>query len=216
MIRSAAFLLLALATGTAQAGAREQFDAFTRKLQGLSGRFEQQVFDARGVEKESSRGNVQLRSPRQFRWEYEAPFPQLILADGDHVWVYDPDLEQATVRIQSHEEAESPLAALIDPAELDRQFKVREGGRSEGLEWLELRPRKPESGAFDLARLGFSSTGLARMEMTDSLGQRTLVRFGDWNRNPVFGPRHFVFERRDDIDIVGTMAEGAEVIPLGD
>ncbi len=216
MIRSAAFLLLALATGAAQAGAREQFDAFTRGLQGLSGRFEQQVLDTRGAEKETSRGNVQLKAPRQFRWEYEAPFPQLILADGDHVWVYDPDLEQATVRIQSHEEAESPLAALIDPAELDRQFKVREGGRAEGLDWLELRPRKPESAAFELARLGFTASGLARMEMTDSLGQRTVVRFSGWNRNPVFAPRQFVFERREDIDVVGTMAEGAEVIPLGD
>ena len=74
------------------------------------------------------RGSVKLSAPRQFRWEYLKPAPQLIVADGDHIWIYDPDLEQVTVRKQSLEEQGSPLAVLIDPTELDRQYKVSEGG----------------------------------------------------------------------------------------
>jgi hypothetical protein len=83
-----------------------------------------------------------------------------------------------TVRNQSAEEQGSPLAVLIDPTELDRQYKVSEGGVSGGLEWLVLAPKKRDDAAFSSARLGFGPTGLARMEMQDSLGQRTVIGFG--------------------------------------
>ena len=217
MFRPFAFLALCLASAGAQAAdARAAFDAFTRGLQGLSGGFEQQVFDARGEVKEASEGRVELQAPRQFRWEYQRPFPQLIVADGDHIWVYDPDLEQVDVRIQSHEEANSPLAVLIDPGELDRQFVVSEGGRSEGLQWLALAPRKEDAAGFESARLGFGPAGLARMEIVDGIGRRTLIRFSQWRRNPGFAADHFRFVPPKGVDVVGTQAEGAQVIPLQD
>src|SRR5690606_27744491 len=84
---------------------------------------------------------VALSAPRMFRWEYEQPFPQLIVADGNDVWVYDPDLEQVTVRPQGREEQQSPLAVLIDPEQLERQFLVASAGSEGGLEWVELTPR---------------------------------------------------------------------------
>ena len=129
-MRKLAFLLLALASATAHAGAREQLDVFSKDIQGLSANFSQRVFDSRGDLKESSSGKVQLQAPRQFRWEYLKPFPQLLVADGDHIWIYDPDMEQVTVRQQSLEEQNSPLAMLIDPAEMERQFIAKEGGRA--------------------------------------------------------------------------------------
>lgn len=217
MFRPLAFLALCLATAGAQAAdARAAFEAFTRGLQGLSGRFEQQVYDARGQVKEASEGVVELQAPRQFRWEYQQPHPQLIVADGDHIWVHDPDLEQVSVRIQSHEEANSPLAVLIDPAELDRQFAVGEGGHSEGLHWLSLRPRKEEAAGFESARLGFGPAGLVQMEIVDGIGQRTVIRYSQWRRNPGFAAGHFRFVPPEDADVVGAQAEAAQVIPLED
>lgn len=207
--------LLAIAT-QAQAGARDRLDAFTTGLQGLSAGFEQKVYAPGGALSESSTGTVQLQAPRQFRWEYVKPFPNLIVADGDHIWIYDPDLEQVTVRQQSLEEQNSPLAALIDPGELERQFHLKEAGDAEGLQWLELTPKKPEDAPFDRARIGMGASGLSRMEMFDALGQRTVMTFKAWKKNPSFPAGTFVFKPPAGVDVVGEVAEGAEVMPLAE
>jgi periplasmic chaperone LolA len=115
-----------LLAGNASAGARDELVRFTSGLKGLEGQFSQQVFDANGRAKEKSSGTVAVAAPRLFRWEYTKPFAQLIVADGQKVWIYEPDLEQATVKPQGEEERNSPLVALFDPARLDRQFDVSE------------------------------------------------------------------------------------------
>lgn len=215
-MRKLLVLILALAAGAAHAGAREQLDVFSNGVQGLSASFEQRVYDAGGALKETSTGTVQLQAPRQFRWEYLKPYPQLIVADGDHIWIYDPDMEQVTVRQQSLEEQNSPLAMLIDIGQMERQFKVAEGGQGQGLSWLDLTPRKPEEAPFDRARLGFGPAGLVRMEMYDGLGQRTVMGFSTWKRNPAFAPGTFVFVKPEGVDQIGEVAESAQVIPLRD
>lgn len=186
-----------------QAGGREALDGFTRGLKGLDGRFDQEVFDSKGRRKESSSGRVALAAPRRFRWEYVRPYPQMILADGAKVWVYDPDLKQVTVRAQGPEEQNSPLAALIDPRRLDRDFLVTDGGRRDGLDWLELAPRQADNASFQQARLGFDGKGLARMSVVDNLGQRTEVRFSGWKRNPSFAGDTFRFTPPKGVDVVG-------------
>lgn len=209
-------LLLALATPLAHADARARLDAFSGGMKGMSADFEQRVHAPDGELLESSRGQLKLRAPRQFRWEVVQPFPQVIVADGTHVWIHDPDLEQVTVRIQSHEEQGSPLAVLVDPGELERQFTVADGGRSEGLEWLALTPRQPAESPFERARMGFDKDGLVVMEMTDGLGQRTAVRFSGWQRNPGFDAGTFAFTPPPGTEVVGEMVEAAEVMPLAD
>jgi len=213
-------LLVALAaivaSPLAQAGARQKMQAFTTGLKGLDGRFEQRVYDPADGSSSSSSGTVKLSAPRQFRWEITKPAQQLIVADGDQVWIYDPDLEQVTVRNQSAEEQSSPLSALIDPSELDRQYKVSEGGVSDGLEWLVLAPKKADDSAFRQARLGFGPSGLVRMEMQDTLGQRTVIGFGPWQRNPKFAAGTFHFTPPKGTDVVGTPVKPAQVTPIKD
>lgn len=204
-----------LASLSAHAGeARAQFDRFSQGLQGLDGEFEQRVYDARGELSEQSTGTIALKAPRQFRWEYVEPFPQLIVADGNNIWIYDPDLEQVNVRVQSFEEQGSPLTALIDRDELDRQFEVSEGGGEDSLHWLMLDPRG-EDAQFSQARLGFDDdAGLARMELVDSLGQRTEVTFSGWERNPAFSDTEFRFTPPPGVDVVGETTPDAEVFGL--
>ncbi|TWG91842.1 outer membrane lipoprotein carrier protein [Luteimonas sp. J16] len=206
MIRNCRWLLIAIIAlaGVAHAGARDRLDSFTRGLKGLEGRFTQHVFDEGGRVRETSSGRVALAAPRLFRWEYQDPYPQLIVADGTTVWVHDPDLEQVTRRPQGGAEQDSPLAALIDPARLDRDYIIDDEGEADGLQWLLLRPRKAgEDASFESARLGFGAQGLARMEIVDALGQRTEIRFSGWKRNPAFAAGTFRFTPPPGVDVVG-------------
>ena len=193
---------LLLAAQGAQAGARDQLQAFTKGLKGLDGQFTQQVFDPRGKQKERSTGRVAVSAPRLFRWEYAKPYPQVIVADGKTVWVYDPDLQQASRRPQGAEEASSPLAILLDPAKLDRDFTVKEAGASSGIEWLQLAPKQADA-AFKTAKLGFGKAGLAEMEYVDALGQRTKISFSGWKRNPGFAKGTFTYVPATGVDVIG-------------
>jgi outer membrane lipoprotein carrier protein len=194
---------LALLSTSAFAGARDDLSTFTKGLKGLDGHFTQQVFDANGTAKESSSGRVALSAPRLFRWEYTKPYAQLIVADGQRVWVYDPDLKQVTRRPQGTEEQNSPLAALTEPSRLDRDYVIKDIGTSDGLEWLTLIPKKKAEGGFTSARLGFDTHGLARMKIVDSLGQKTTIAFQDWKRNPTFSTDTFRFVPGKGVDVVG-------------
>ncbi len=196
-------LAAALFAGTASAGARDTLDTFAAGLKGLDGQFTQQVYDANGRLKETSSGRVALSAPRLFRWEYVKPYPQLIVADGSKVWVYDPDLEQATVRPQGAEEQNSPLAALIDPAKLDRDFTVEDAGTRDGLEWLSLAPKQADEASFQSARLGFDGKSLVRMEVVDALGQLTHIAFSGWKKNPAFERSTFRYVPAKGVDVVG-------------
>jgi len=215
LFRTTAIALVLLLPAQALAGAgRAAITGFSKDLRSLDGRFVQQVVDPQGQPGERSEGRISLKSPRQFRWEYQQPFQQLIVADGDHLWLYDPDLEQVTVRVQSFEEQSSPLAALIDPGELDRQFLVAEGGQRNGLTWVELKARKPEDSAVASALLAFNATGLAKMVFEDQLGQRTEVTFSQWKRNSALPADLFRFTPPEGVDVVGATRDSAEVRPL--
>ena len=197
-LATAATLLFASA---AQAAARDDLDAFTKNLEGLKASFTQQVYDPNGNARETSSGQVALAAPRLFRWEYTKPYEQLIVADGQRVWVYDPDLQQATRRAQGDAEQGSPLAALIDPARLDRDYVVTEAGSANGLDWLSVKPRKADSG-FESARLGFGDGGLEQMQFIDALGQKSVIRFGKWQRNPAFTGSTFKFAPPKGVDVI--------------
>ena len=147
---------LLLAANVANAGGRDALNAFAKGLKGLDGQFSQQVFDPKGKQKEASTGRVAVSAPRRFRWEYAKPYPQVIVADGKTVWVYEPDLQQVSKRAQGVEEANSPLAILLDPSKLDRAFVVKDLGASGGIEWLQLTPKQADA-AFKSARLGFAA-----------------------------------------------------------
>ena len=203
-------LLLAAALATsllplgAFAGARDALQTFTRDLKGLDGQFSQRVFDGNGRVKESSSGRVALSAPRLFRWEYVKPYPQLIVADGRRVWVFDPDLEQVTVRPQGPEEQNSPLAALVEPGRLDRDFDVsEEAAPVDGLHWMTLTPKRDQDASFQSARLGFDAGALVRMEVVDALGQRTEIAFSGWRKNPRFAADTFRYTPPSGVDVIG-------------
>ena len=196
-------MLLTLASSGALAQARAQFDTFTQGLKTLDGGFTQTVYDQKGRVKESSAGKVSMSAPNLFRWQYVKPYQQLIVADGKTVWIYEPDLQQVSKRPQGVEEQSSPLAALVDRSKLDSQFNVAEGGQGSGLEWLTLTPKSKAGASFDNARLGFGQRGLAKIVITDGLGQRTEMNFGTWKRNGRVPASSFRFSPPKGVDVIG-------------
>jgi len=199
----AALTLTAAGTVHAAAGpARARLDTFATGLHALTGQFTQILTDANGNKGKSSSGTLSLEAPRQFRWETLAPYKQTIVADGSRVWLYDPDLEQVTVRVQSTEEAHSPLTVLTDLKQMDRDFKVTEQGEHDGLAWLRLTSTAKDP-QFDYADLGFDANGLARMTFRDQLGAVTEIRFANWQRNPAIPPATFNFVPPKGADVIG-------------
>jgi outer membrane lipoprotein carrier protein len=166
------------------------------------------VFDAHGNITGSSRGTLALEAPRLFRWNVTEPYQQLIVADGHKVWVYEPDLEQVTVRDQGAEEAHSPLTVLTDLSQLDTEFKASDAGTHDGLEWLRLVSRAKEP-QFEYAEIGFDATGLRRMVFKDTLGNRTEIAFSDWQRNVGLPADTFTFVPPKGTDVVGDAAGGS-------
>ena len=182
--------------------ARARLDAFAQNLHSLTGQFKQSLTDLNGKSSKSSSGTLALEAPRQFRWDTVAPYKQTIVADGSRVWMYDPDLEQVTVRVQSSEEAHSPLTVLTDVKQIDKNFKVTEQGEHDGLAWLRLNSTGTDP-QFDYADLGFDASGLARMTFRDQLGATTDIRFSDWHRNTALPAATFNFVPPKGADVIG-------------
>jgi len=213
-IAVAVLLTLPFAADAADS-ARARLDAFAKDLHSVSAAFEQQVAGANGGAGKTSRGTLALKAPRQFRWDTTSPYQQLIVADGEKVWIYDTDLEQVTVRAQGTEEAHSPLTVLTDLSQLDRDFTTSEQGQREGLAWLRLKS-KDKDPQFAYADLGFDATGLERMRFEDTLGDKTEIRFSDWKRNPPLPADAFHFTPPAGVDVVGDPTPTAVAHPVKD
>ena len=207
-------LLLCVTFSHAADSARTKLDAFAKGINAVSADFEQQVHDPNGGGK-NSHGTLALKAPRQFRWDVTAPYKQLIVADGEKVWVYDPDLEQVSVRAQGTEEAHSPLTVLTDLSQLDHDFTTSEQGEHDGLTWLRLKSKDKEP-QFAYCDLGFDAAGLARMRFEDTLGNNTEIRFAHWQRNPKLAADAFKFTPPKGVDVVGDPTPAAEAIPIKD
>jgi len=210
MNRLAAIFLTTLAlalAGLAHAAtgpARQRLNAFATDLHSLKGHFTQTLTDASGQAAKTSSGTLALEAPREFRWDTLQPYKQTIVADGSRVWLYDPELEQVTVRVQSTEEAHSPLTVITDLKQLDRDFNVAEKGERDGVAWLRL-TSKAKDPQFGYADLGFDAQGLRRMVFQDQLGAITDIRFSDWQRNVELPASTFNFTPPPDADVIGDL-----------
>lgn len=198
-------ILAVPSTAMAQSGpARAQLERFTEGLKSLYARFDQQVINTDGLVEENSSGQFWSAHPNRFRWEYGGDFPQLVVTDGQKVWLYDVMLEQVTVREQSSLSVDSPLTLLTDISQLDVQFDVRELGDDSGLDLLELRARNPES-LFERVLLGLEDDKVRLMIMEDAFGLRTEIRFKDIKRNPQIDEELFHFTPPEGVDVIGDL-----------
>jgi outer membrane lipoprotein carrier protein len=200
-MRVALFLLVFFSV-TAQAAAIERFKAFGRSTQSARAEFEQKVYDRGGKLTQESKGSFVFQRPGLFRWVYAKPIDQVIVGDGERVWIHDRELNQVTVRKLSRALGATPAALLAGSADVEKAFELAEAGSRDGLEWLEARPREREAG-FERIRMGFDATGVRAMELLDHFGQTTVLRFSNLVRNPKVDRSEFRFEPPKNADVLG-------------
>jgi outer membrane lipoprotein carrier protein len=203
----AGLLGLALLTAALPASAGEGLDRLNRFFDGLTSLradFVQTLLDQNGEVIEKSEGVMLLERPGRFRLQYTHPYENLYVADGKKVWMYDPGLEQVTVRDEKEALGNTPALLLSSTRPLKENFRVKElKVTKDGIAWVQLRPRSEGEGGFESIRIGLEGRWVRVMEMRDGLGQITELRFFRLERNPKLAPKAFQFQPPAGVDVVG-------------
>ena len=195
------FALLLLASLPVSASGLDDFLAFNSKTKSATAHFEQQVLDRAGKPVERASGTFAFHRPGKFRWTYEKPHAQLLVGDGQKLWIYDPDLKQVTVKRIDQAISSTPAALLAGRDDITTLFTLRDAGSADGLSWVEASPKSRDTG-FDRVRLGMQGTSLAAMELQDSLGGRTVLRFSDLKANVAVPAESFRFTPPAGADVL--------------
>jgi|SRR5690606_14458374 len=181
----------------------ELLDRFLDEVGTLTADFEQIVASANDVETQT--GRLALERPSRFRWHYEEPFEQLIVADGKNLWMLDVDLEQATVTPLDDSVASSPAMLLGGDRAVREGFTVVDDYQADGLSWLRLEPQI-EGTDFESVLLGFDGLTPRRLEFVNGLGQVTTITLSDVELNVELDDDLFRFDRPRGVNVLGTPA----------
>ena len=203
LLAVAALPVPAAASGADAEGATERLDGWLAANRSFRARFSQSVFDEDGVEISVSGGTVAFRRPYRFRWDYDAPMPQVIVSDGRELWWYDIELAQVTVRPADTALEGTPAELLAGPGRVDEQFRVAalDSDSVLGVDWFQLVPRGADA-AFRALRIGLEEAEVRALEMDDGFGQTTRIDFFDVEYNPRLADELFQFVPPPGVDVV--------------
>lgn len=195
------FLSFFLVASPAFAGGIDALKSFISETRTAKAGFSQVVTDQNGKLRQKSEGTLAFSRPGKFRWVYQKPYDQLIVGDGSKLWIYDADLEQVTVRKLGDALGSSPAALLAGNNDIEKHYVLKDTGSRDGLDWLEARPRDKDS-TFEAVRMGFSQTTLAAMELKDTFGQTTVLKFSKLEKNPAVNAGEFKFTPPKSADVI--------------
>jgi len=197
-------LVLLSAASAAEPALRTDSDRLAERLGGLASfaaEFTQAIAGNRGQILEQSSGYVLLDRPR-FKWVVDDPYPQVIVADGEVLKVYDPDLEQLTLRPVDEALKDTPISLLTqDGVALSDEFLIVHVPGEDDEESFVVTPRGSDS-LFAEIRLTFSVLGLRSLGILDHLGQYTEIRF-EVIPDRVIQSADFELEVPPDTDVIG-------------
>jgi outer membrane lipoprotein carrier protein len=193
--------LLVVAASAAQADAVDTLREFVRDVKTGSAAFTQTVTSPDGAKKKSSSGSFEFARPNRFRFVYSKPFAQTIVADGQKVWIHDPDLNQVSSRKADQALGTTP-AALLTGGSLDKDFDLSAQPAKDGLEWAQAAPKQKEGAVFQTLRVGFRGKELAAVEIVDAFGQRSRLDFSNVVANASLPADAFRFAVPKGADVI--------------
>ncbi len=191
---------LALIPLSAHADAVDALKSFVQQVKTGRATFVQTVTSPNGAKTRTSSGSFEFARPDRFRFAYSKPFEQLIVADGQKVWIYDSDLNQVSSRKFSQALGATP-AALLAGGDLGRDFDVLAEPSKDGLDWAKATP-KAGDGAFESIRIGFKGKQLVAVEITDNFSQRSRLTFAQFDANVDMPPETFRFIIPKGVDVL--------------
>ena len=161
------------------------------------------------VRSKTSTGQFSFVRPTRFRFDYVKPFPQVIVADGQTLWLYDADLEQVTARKQAQALGSTPAALVAtasDLSALQKEFSLEAQADADGLQWVQATPKNRES-TIQSVRIGLRTDGaqvsLGKLEIFDAMGQRSVLSFERFEVNPAnLGPAQFSFVPPKGVSVI--------------
>jgi outer membrane lipoprotein carrier protein len=193
----------------ASGGGLKELEKFLTEAKSGSAQFTQTVTPPPRVGEAAPRnkvsaGRFEFARPDRFRFEYTKPFPQTIVADGKTLWLYDADLNQVTQKPQAQALGSAPAALVASSASLAKlaeAFDLKEESDSAGMGWVQATPKQAE-GTLRRIRVGLTDGVLAVLEMEDSFGQRSVLKFDGFKANPGFAAQHFQFKPPAGADVL--------------
>ena len=190
LARNTLIAAFALSCASAFATATDELRDFVRTVKSGKSTFTQTVTAPAGKQKVSN-GSFEFSRPNRFRFVYEKPYAQTVVGDGTKVWIYDPDLNQASSRKVGDALANTP-AALIVSNDIDKVFTLADQPSKDGLDWVLATPKQAE-GTVRSLKVGFRNHALAQLEIDDSFGQKSLIVFNAFESNAKLPADTFVF-----------------------
>jgi outer membrane lipoprotein carrier protein len=167
----------------------------------LTARFSQLTLDGSGTQLQETAGELALKRPGLFRWHTDAPAEQVLVSNGQKVWLYDPDLNQVTIQVLDKRLTHTPALLLSgDVSKISENFEVsyKEGGSV--VDFI-LKPKAKDS-LFDNLRLSFRSGVINDMQLVDSVGQRTNILFLGVKMNEPIDAAQFTFAVPEGADVI--------------
>lgn len=198
------FILLSLLIGLTPVHADDkpvqQLKTFLASSKSLSADFKQVVIDEQGKPVKTSFGVFYLQRPGKFRWDYQKPFTQQIVADKGKVWFYDQDLEQVTIKKLDASLGSTPALLLSGEVSLEDNFIIEGQGKDGDMQWIKLSPKSTES-TFKYILIGMNRNEIGGMELNDNFGQLTRIYFSNVLMNPPLKQTLFQFEVPKGADV---------------
>lgn len=177
----------------------EDFLANTRTLEAS---FQQTLRTHDGEVLQQTEGEFYLDRPGKFRWNYRSPYEQVIVSDGERIWIYDVDLRQVTVQKQSAGLPATPMALLEDSSTLHQDFNVSPLDEQGGVYRLKLLSKSKESDFGEII-VGLDANGLRFMQLHDQFEQVTDIVFSDIDTNKKLAKEIFEFIPPEGVDVFG-------------
>ena len=201
-LTTGSLVVIAMLAWAPEVQAADDLQRFFSDVQSYTAKFSQVVLDESFNLLQESSGTLWIQRPDKFRWDYDIPFEQHIVGDGERIWVHDVELQQVTVRRLSGGLGATPALLLAGQGKLDENFLVNSLGSQGRLEWTQLIP-KNKDGGYEEIRVDLGGGRISIKEMIDGFGQTTRIALRDANENVQINARKFVFEPPLGADIVG-------------